>query len=73
MVKVPNKGSSGHSTHASNPTQGFANDPVNNGVCTALTQKDQFGATVRAINAVGSYKFYLHDQGDLTDGMLKVQ
>ncbi len=73
VVKFLNKDSSGHCIHASNMNQGFPHDPSNNGVCNALTQKDQFNATARAINATGTYKFWLHDQGDLTEGAVKVQ
>lgn len=73
QVKVFNADSTGHCIHASNPNQGFPHDPVTNGVCNALTQKGQFDGQARAINAAGTYTFYLHDQGDLTEGQIKIQ
>ncbi len=72
-VKFVNKDSAGHCIHASNPTQGFAHDPVNNGVCNALIQQNQFSGQQRKVNATGTYTFYLHDQGDLTRGQIKIQ
>ncbi len=73
QVKIYNADSAGHCIHASNPNQGFPHDPVTNGVCNALTQKGTFDGQARAINAVGTYTFYLHDQGDLTEGQIKIQ
>jgi len=73
QVKIYNADSAGHCIHASNPNQGFPHDPVTNGVCNALTQKGQFDGQARAITAAGTYTFYLHDQGDLTEGQIKVQ
>jgi hypothetical protein len=73
QVKVLNADSAGHCVHASNPNQGFPHDPVTNGVCNALIQKGQFDAQNRAITATGTYTFYLHDQGDLTEGQIKIQ
>lgn len=56
-----------HEIHADNPDQGFGHDP------------GPFGAHsmdpyVRQVNAVGSYDFYLHDQGaPITIGLVEVQ
>lgn len=72
-VKFVNKDSAGHCIHASNPGQGFAHDPVTNGVCNALIQQNQMSGQARKVNATGSYVFYLHDQGDLTRGQIKIQ
>lgn len=73
QIKFYNADSAGHCIHASNATQGFPHDPVNNGVCTALTMKNQFDAQARNVIATGTYTFYLHDQGDLTEGQIKIQ
>jgi hypothetical protein len=56
-----------HEIHADNPDQGFGHDP------------GPFGAHsmdpyVRQVNAVGSYDFYLHDQGaPITIGLVEIQ
>ena len=56
-----------HEIHADNPDQGFGHDP------------GPFGAHsmdpyVRQVNAVGSYDFYLHDQGaPITIGLVEVK
>ncbi len=73
QVKIFNADSASHCIHASNPNQGFPHDPTTNGVCNAPTQKGQFDGQNRAITATGMYTFYLHDQGDLTEGQIKVQ
>lgn len=73
QVKIFNADSAGHCIHASNPNQGFPHDPTTNGVCNTLTQKGTFDGQNRAINATGTYTFYLHDQGDLTEGQIKIQ
>ena len=67
-VRFVNKDSSGHCIHASNPTQGFAHDPVTNGVCNALIPQNGMSGQMRKVKAIGAYTFYLHDQGDLTCG-----
>lgn len=72
-VKFLNKDSAGHCIHASNPGQGFAHDPVNNGVCNALIPQNGMSGQQRKVNATGTYTFYLHDQGDLTRGQIKIQ
>ncbi|CAN5397812.1 hypothetical protein BH09MYX1_BH09MYX1_27950 [soil metagenome] len=72
-VKFMNKDSAGHCIHASNPGQGFAHDPQNGGPCAALIQQNGFSGQVRKITATGNYPFYLHDQGNLTDGQIKIQ
>lgn len=72
-VKFVNKDSSGHCIHASNPTQGFAHDPVTNGVCNALIPQNGMSGQQRKVNALGTYTFYLHDQGDLTRGQVMVK
>ena len=73
VVKFLNNDSSPHCIHASNATQGFPHDAVTNGVCNTLMQKGQFDQTAHNVNTKGSYLFYLHDEGDTTDGMVKVQ
>jgi len=73
VVKFLNNDSSPHCIHASNATQGFPHDAVTNGVCNTLMQKGQYDQTAHNVNTKGSYLFYLHDQGDLTDGMVKIQ
>ncbi len=56
-----------HEIHADNPQQGFGHDP------------GAFGAHsmdpyVRQVTAVGSYDFYLHDQGaPITIGLVEIQ
>jgi hypothetical protein len=72
-VKFVNLDSSPHCIHASNPTQGFPHDAVTNGVCNTLMQKGQSDQTAHNVNTKGSYLFYLHDEGDTTDGMIKIQ
>ncbi len=73
VVKFVNNDSAPHCIHASNPNQGFPHDAVTNGVCNALMNKGGTDATAHNVNTKGSYLFYIHDQGDLTDGMIKVQ
>jgi len=73
VVKFLNNDSSPHCIHASNATQGFPHDAVTNGVCNTLMQKGQFDQTAHNVNTKGSYLFYLHDEGDTTDGMIKIQ
>lgn len=73
VVKFLNNDSSPHCIHASNATQGFPHDAVTNGVCNTLMQKGQFDQTAHNVNTKGSYTFYLHDEGDTTDGMIKIQ
>jgi hypothetical protein len=73
IVKFINNDSAPHCIHASNPTQGFPHDAVTNGVCNTLMQKGQSDQTAHNVNTKGSYLFYLHDEGDTTDGMVKVQ
>lgn len=73
VVKFLNNDSAPHCIHASNATQGFPHDAVTNGVCNTLMQKGQYDQTAHNINAKGSYLFYLHDEGNTTDGMIKVQ
>ena len=56
-----------HEIHADSPGQGFGHDP---GPFGAMTM-DPY---VRKVNAVGSYDFYLHDQGGpSTLGLLEIQ
>lgn len=73
VVRFLNKDSAPHCIHASNSAQGFPHDAVTNGVCNTLMQKGQYDQTAHNINTKGSYLFYLHDEGNTTDGMVKVQ
>ena len=73
VVKFLNLDSAPHCIHASNASQGFPHDAVTNGVCNTLMQTNQLDQTAHNVNTKGSYLFYLHDQGDLTDGMIKIQ
>ena len=73
VVKFLNNDSSPHCIHASNATQGFPHDAVTNGVCNTLMQKGGYDQTAHNVNTKGSYVFYLHDEGDTTDGMIKIQ
>jgi hypothetical protein len=73
VVKFLNNDSSPHCIHASNSAQGFPHDAVTNGVCNTLMQKGQLDQTAHNVNTKGSYLFYLHDEGDTTDGMIKIQ
>jgi hypothetical protein len=73
VVKFLNNDSAPHCIHASNPNQGFPHDTDPNGVCATLMQKGQLDTTAHNVNTKGSYLFYLHDEGDTTDGMIKVQ
>ena len=72
-VKFINNDSTAHCIHASNPNQGFPHDAVTNGVCNTLMNKGQMDQTAHNVNTKGSYLFYLHDEGDTTDGMIKIQ
>jgi len=72
-VKFLNLDSAPHCIHASNATQGFPHDSVTNGVCDTPMQTNQLDQTAHNVNAKGSYLFWLHDQGDLTDGMITIQ
>jgi len=73
VVKFLNNDSAPHCIHASNPNQGFPHDAVTNGVCNTLMQKGQLDQTAHNVNTKGSYLFYLHDEGDTTEGMIKIQ
>ena len=73
VVKFENLDSAPHCIHASAATQGFPHDPTNNGVCASPMQQNQFDSQAHNINTKGSYLFYLHDEGNTTDGMIKVQ
>lgn len=73
IVKFLNNDSAPHCIHASNATQGFPHDSVTNGVCNTPMQKGQFDQTAHNVNTKGSYPFYLHDEGNTTDGMIKIQ
>ncbi len=73
VVKFLNNDSAPHCIHASNPNQGFPHDTDPNGVCSMLMQKGGFDQTAHNVNTKGSYLFYLHDEGDTTDGMIKIQ
>jgi hypothetical protein len=73
VVKFLNNDSAPHCIHASNATQGFPHDAVTNGVCNTLMQKGQYDQTAHNVNTKGSYQFYLHDEGNTTDGMVKIQ
>ena len=72
-VKFLNKDSAPHCIHAGQAGQGFPHDPVTNGVCNTLTATNQFDAQKRLVTATGTYGFYIHDQGDLTEGSIKIQ
>lgn len=72
-VRFLNRDSAPHCIHAGQAGAGFPHDPVTNGVCNALTAKDQIDAQKRLVTAVGTYGYYLHDQGDLTEGSIKIQ
>jgi hypothetical protein len=73
IVKFLNNDSAPHCIHASNPNQGFPHDTDPNGVCSMLMAKGQLDGTAHNVNTKGSYLFYLHDEGDTTDGMIKIQ
>jgi hypothetical protein len=73
VVKFENLDSAPHCIHASNASQGFPHDAVTNGVCDTPMQTNQFDQTAHNVNTKGSYLFYLHDQGNLTDGMITIQ
>jgi len=73
VVRFLNNDSAPHCIHASNPTQGFPHDSVTNGVCNTLMAKGAYDNTAHNVNTKGSYAFYIHDQGDLTDGMIMIQ
>jgi hypothetical protein len=66
-VYFMNDDSISHEIHADNPDQGFGHDP---GPFPAMSM-DPY---VRQVNAVGSYDFYLHDQGaPITIGLVEIQ
>lgn len=73
VVKFVNNDSAPHCIHASNATQGFPHDSVTNGVCNTPMSQGDTDKTAHNINTKGSYTFYLHDEGNTTDGMVKVQ
>lgn len=73
VVRFVNLDSAPHCIHASNSTQGFPHDSVTNGVCNTPMAKNDVDKTAHNVNTKGSYLFYLHDEGDTTDGMIKVQ
>lgn len=73
VVNFINNDSAPHCIHASNATQGFPHDAVTNGVCNTLMNKGQMDQTAHNVNTKGSYAFYLHDEGNTTDGMITVQ
>lgn len=73
VVKFFNKDSAPHCIHASNPNQGFPHDTDPNGVCSTPMQNGQLDVTAHNVNTKGSYLFYLHDEGNTTDGMIKIQ
>jgi hypothetical protein len=68
-----NNDSAPHCIHASNPNQGFPHDTDPNGVCATLMAKGALDNTAHNVNTKGSYLFYLHDEGDTTQGMIKIQ
>jgi hypothetical protein len=66
-VYFMNDDNTSHEIHADSPGAGFGHDP---GPFGAMTM-DPY---VRKVNAVGSYDFYLHDQGGpSTLGLLEIQ
>jgi hypothetical protein len=66
-VYFMNDDSVSHEIHADNPDQGFGHDP---GSFPAMSM-DPY---VRQVNQVGSYDFYLHDQGaPITIGLVEIQ
>jgi len=73
VVRFVNNDSAPHCIHASNANQGFPHDAVTNGVCNTLMNKGDVDKTAHNVNTKGSYLFYLHDEGDTTDGMIKIQ
>ncbi len=73
VIKFYNADATPHCIHASNANQGFPHDPEVNGQCAAPMQQGEFDSQAHNINTKGSYTFYLHDQGDLTEGQIKVQ
>lgn len=73
IVRFLNLNSTPHCIHASNPSEGFPHDPTTNGVCSSPFSQNAYDSTAHNVNTKGSYTFWLHDQGDLTDGMIKIQ
>jgi hypothetical protein len=66
-VYFMNDDTTSHEIHADSPGQGFGHDP---GPFDAMS----IDPYVRKVNAVGSYDFYLHDQGGpSTLGLLEIQ
>jgi hypothetical protein len=65
-VKFYNKDSAPHEIHAGQAGAGFPH-----GAATFAT--NTFDGTKRLVTATGTYGFYLHDQGDLTEGSIKIQ
>jgi hypothetical protein len=72
-VRFLNKDSAPHCIHAGQAGAGFPHDPTTNGVCNTLTATNQIDTQKRLVTATGTYGFYLHDQGDLTEGSIKIQ
>ena len=69
IVNFKNGDVSKHVIHSSNTTNGFFHGDTNPG------QEIQSGAMdkVRTVTGTGSYPFYLHDEGPLHDGTIKIQ
>jgi hypothetical protein len=72
-VKFLNLDATPHCIHATNPSQGFPHDATTNGVCNPYMDQNQYDTTAHNVNTKGSYLFYLHDEGDTTQGMVKIQ
>lgn len=67
-VRFLNKDSAPHTIHAGQAGAGFPHDDANTSFAT-----NQLDAKKRLVTATGTYGFYLHDQGDLTEGSIKIQ
>ncbi len=66
-VYFMNDDDTSHEIHADNPDQGFGHDPGSFGA-------HSMDPYVRQVTAVGSYDFYLHDQGaPITIGLVEVK
>jgi hypothetical protein len=73
VVRFLNLDATPHCIHASNANEGFPHDAETNGVCDTPMATNEFDKTAHNINTKGSYLFYLHDEGNTTDGMIEVQ
>lgn len=65
-VRFFNKDSVAHEIHAAQAGAGFPHDP-------GTFPSNSLDPQKRLVTATGTYGFYLHDQGDLTEGSIKIQ